>query len=469
MMAADLSRTPATGVTLQICGDAHLLNFGSFATPERNLVFDVNDFDETEPGPWEWDLKRLAASLVIAARTAGLTDADGETTVLSCSAAYRSEMAAMSELSAFEVWHTRLDAAALLAAAPDRRSRSVLERGVSKARQRISLQALPKLTTVKDGRRVILEDPPLVSRLTDDQLQQARHSVHRVSRQRRCGPACAPRPLRVRRRGIEGGGSGQRGNPMLHRAAGREGRPRSAVPPDQRGAGFGPRPYVGRSRYGNHGRRVVVGQRIMQAASDTFLGWASIDGFDFYVRQLRDMKLSVRLESVRPTGLAVYGRLCGATLAQAHARAGEPAVLAGYLGSGAVFDEALAAFAVAYRIRMRGITRRFTAPSATAGSRPSLDWADLRDGLSSPRADREPRLRSGSTAAFRPRRALPGTGRRDRGQMTKSPEVAPDGRGRRGGDARDGRRGRNLRRVEVDSEDRQRRPSCLRGRTDRGG
>ena len=148
----------------------HLLNFGSFATPERNLVFDVNDFDETEPGPWEWDLKRTAASLVIAARTAGLTDADGETAVLSCSAAYRSEMAAMSELSAFEVWHTRLDAAALLAAAPDRRSRSVLERGVSKARQRISLQALPKLTTVKDGRRVILEDPPLVSRLTDDQL-----------------------------------------------------------------------------------------------------------------------------------------------------------------------------------------------------------------------------------------------------------------------------------------------------------
>ena len=177
MMAADLSRTPATGVTLQICGDAHLLNFGSFATPERNLVFDVNDFDETQPGPWEWDLKRLAASLVIAARTAGLTDADGEAAVLSCSAAYRSEMAAMSELSAFEVWHARLDAAALLAAAPDRRSRRVVERGVSKARQRTSLQALAKLTTVRDGRRVILDDPPLVSRLTDEQVQQAHRSV----------------------------------------------------------------------------------------------------------------------------------------------------------------------------------------------------------------------------------------------------------------------------------------------------
>jgi len=177
MMAADLSRTLVTGVTLQICGDAHLLNFGSFATPERNLVFDVNDFDETQPGPWEWDLKRLAASLVIAARTAGLGDADGETAVLACSAAYRSEMAAMSELSAFEVWHARIDAAALLAAAPDPRSRRVVERGVSKARQRTSLQALAKLTTVRAGRRVILEDPPLVSRLTDEQVQQARRSV----------------------------------------------------------------------------------------------------------------------------------------------------------------------------------------------------------------------------------------------------------------------------------------------------
>jgi len=348
MMAEDLSRTPATGVTLQICGDAHLLNFGSFATPERNLVFDVNDFDETQPGPWEWDLKRLAASLVIAARTAGLTDADGETAVLSCSAAYRSEMAAMSELSAFEVWHARLDAAALLAAAPDRRSRRVVERGVSKARQRTSLQALAKLTTARHGRRVILDDPPLVSRLTDEQVQQARRSVGAY-----LASLDADRRVLLDRyelvdAALKVVGVGSVGTRcfIVLLAGKADLDPLFLQIKEARASVLAP--YVGPSRYGHHGRRVVMGQRIMQAASDTFLGWARVDGFDFYVRQLRDMKLSVRLESVRPTDLAVYGRLCGATLARAHARAGESAVLAGYLGSSAMFDEALAAFAVRY-------------------------------------------------------------------------------------------------------------------------
>ena len=348
MMAADLSHTPATGVTLQICGDAHLLNFGSFATPERNLVFDVNDFDETQPGPWEWDLKRLAASLVIAARTAALTDADGETAVLSCSAAYRSEMAAMSELSAFEVWHAQLDAAALLAAAPERRSRRVVERVVSKARQRTSLQALPKLTTVRDGRRVILEDPPLVSRLTDEQVQQARRSVRAY-----LASLDADRRLLLDRyelvdAALKVVGVGSVGTRcfIVLLAGKADLDPLFLQIKEARASVLAP--HVRRFRYTNHGRRVVVGQRIMQAASDTFLGWARSDGFDFYVRQLRDMKLSVRLESARPTDLAAYGRLCGATLARAHARAGEPTVLAGYLGSTAAFDEALAAFAVRY-------------------------------------------------------------------------------------------------------------------------
>ena len=348
MMAADLSRTPATGVRLQICGDAHLLNFGSFATPERNLVFDVNDFDETQPGPWEWDLKRLAASLVIAARTAGLTEADGEAAVLSCSAAYSSEMAAMSELSAFEVWHARLDAAALLAAAPDRRSRRVIERGVSKARQRTSLQALAKLTTVRDGRRVILDDPPLVGRLTDEQVQQAHRSVRAY-----LASLDADRRVLLDRyelvdAALKVVGVGSVGTRcfIVLLAGKADLDPLFLQIKEARASVLAP--HVGPSRYANHGRRVVVGQRIMQAASDTFLGWARIDGFDFYVRQLRDMKLSVRLESVRATDLAVYGRLCGATLARAHARAGEPAVLAGYLGTRAVFDEALAAFAVRY-------------------------------------------------------------------------------------------------------------------------
>lgn len=348
MMAADLSRTPATGITLQICGDAHLLNFGSFATPERNLVFDVNDFDETQPGPWEWDLKRLAASLVIATRTAGLSDADGKTAVLSCSAAYRSEMAVMSELSAFEVWHSRLDAAALLAAAPDRRSRKVVERGVTKARQRTSLQALAKLTTVRGGRRVILDDPPLVSRLTDEQVEQARRSVGAYLATLDADRRVLLDRYEVVDAALKVVGVGSVGTRcfIVLLAGKADLDPLFLQVKEARSSVLAP--YAGPFHEKNHGRRVVMGQRIMQAASDTFLGWSRIDGFNFYVRQLRDMKLSVRLESVQATDLADYGRLCGATLARAHARAGEPAVLAGYLGSSAVFDQALAAFAVGY-------------------------------------------------------------------------------------------------------------------------
>ena len=177
VMAADLSRTLSTGIELQICGDAHLLNFGTFATPERHQVFDLNDFDETQPGPWEWDLKRLAASLVVAARTAGLSDGDGGSAVQGCAAEYRAEMAKMARLSAFEVWHSRLDVESIIAAAPDKPARSRVEKTVAKARQRTSLKALSKLTTVRDGRRVIVEDPPVVIRLTHAQLEQARAFV----------------------------------------------------------------------------------------------------------------------------------------------------------------------------------------------------------------------------------------------------------------------------------------------------
>ena len=177
IMAADLSRTPATGIRMQVCGDAHLLNFGTFATPERNQVFDLNDFDETQVGPWEWDIKRLAASLVVAARTAGLADGDGVTAAQGCTAEYRTEMARMAELSAFEVWHFRLDVESIIAGAPDKPARTLAQRSVAKARDRTSLQALAKLTTIRDGRRVIVEDPPVVIRLSDAQLEQARGFV----------------------------------------------------------------------------------------------------------------------------------------------------------------------------------------------------------------------------------------------------------------------------------------------------
>ncbi len=348
VMAADLSRTPATGIQVQICGDAHLLNFGTFATPERNQVFDLNDFDETQVGPWEWDIKRLAASLVVAARTAGLADGDGVTAAQGCGAEYRTEIATMAELSAFEVWHSRLDVDAIIAGAPDKPARTLAKRSVAKARQRTSLQALAKLTTVRGGRRVIVEDPPVVVRLSDVQLEQARGFVKAY-----LATLDPDRTLLLDRyefvdaamKVVGVGSVGTRCFVVL--LAGKADLDPLFLQVKEAQASV-LAPYGGGPRYRNQGKRVVVGQRIMQAASDAFLGWARADGFDTYVRQLRDMKGSVPLEVARPDDLILYGRLCGAALARAHARAGQPALLAGYVGSSTVLDEALAAFAVAY-------------------------------------------------------------------------------------------------------------------------
>ena len=348
VMAADLSRTPSTGIQLQICGDAHLLNFGTFATPERNQIFDLNDFDETQPGPWEWDVKRLVASLVVAARTAGLSDDEGRTAVQCCSAEYRAEMAKMTQLSAFEVWHSRLDVESIIAAAHHKPARSRVEKTAAKARQRTSLKALSKLTTVRGGRRVIVEDPPVVVRLTEAQLEQARGFVKAylatldpdldllLSRYEFVDAA-----LKV----VGVGSVGTRCFIVL--LAGKtDFDPLFLQVKEAQTSVLAP--YVGRSRYTNHGKRVVVGQRIMQAATDPFLGWARAGEFDTYVRQLRDMKGSVAIDDASPDGLTLYGRLCGAALARAHARAGQPALLAGYMGKSPAFDDSLAAFAVSY-------------------------------------------------------------------------------------------------------------------------
>ena len=348
IMAADLSRTPSTGIQLQICGDAHLLNFGTFATPERNQVFDLNDFDETQVGPWEWDIKRLAASLVVAARTAGVADDDGVTAALDCTAEYRTEMARMAELPAFEVWHFRLDVESIIAGAPDKPARTLAERSVAKARQRTSLQALSKLTMVRDGRRVIVEDPPVVIRLSDVQLEQAQRFVKAY-----LATLDPDRTLLLDRyefvdAALKVVGVGSVGTRcFVALLAGKADLDPLFLQVKEAQASV-LAPYVGGTRYRNQGKRVVVGQRIMQAASDAFLGWAHADGFDTYVRQLRDMKGSVPLEVARPDDLTLYGRLCGAALARAHARAGQPALLASYLGSSTAIDEALAGFALAY-------------------------------------------------------------------------------------------------------------------------
>ncbi|HEX4863257.1 MAG TPA: DUF2252 domain-containing protein [Acidimicrobiales bacterium] len=348
VMASDLSRMPSTGIKVQVCGDAHLLNFGTFATPERNLVFDLNDFDETHAGPWEWDLKRLAASLLVAARSAGLTDADGVEAVHRCSTEYRARMSALAELTSFEVWQSRVDADAVVAAAPTKQSRAVVIKTVDKARQHTNLQALSKLTTIRDDKRVILEDPPLVVRVNEQEVEQA----FRFARAYRSTLDPDRRLLLDRyhvvdaaRKVVGVGSVGTRCYVVL--LAGVDDLDPLFLQIKEAQASV-LESYTGRSPFRNQGYRVVVGQRIMQAASDVFLGWARADGFDTYVRQLRDMKGSAEIETLDGGGLAGYGRLCGATLARAHARAGQPALLAAYLGNGPVFDDALAQFAVAY-------------------------------------------------------------------------------------------------------------------------
>ncbi|MGA7834327.1 MAG: DUF2252 domain-containing protein [Acidimicrobiales bacterium] len=348
VMAADLHLTPSMGIDLQICGDAHLLNFGTFATPERHHVFDLNDFDETHVGPWEWDIKRLTASLVVAARTAGLNDSDGVTAAQHCVAEYRTEIAKMAELSAFEVWHSWLEVESIVADAPDKPARVLAKQSVAKARQRTSLQALSKLTVVLDGRRVIVEDPPVVVRLSDAELEQAHGFVKAY-----LATLDPDRALLLDRYEfvdaalkVVGVGSVATRCYVVLLAGKADLDPLFLQVKEAQASVLAP--YVGATRYRNQGRRVVVGQRIMQAASDPFLGWARADGFDTYVRQLRDMKGSAPLDVARPEDLILYGRLCGAVLARAHARAGEPALISGYLGSSAAFDEAVAAFALAY-------------------------------------------------------------------------------------------------------------------------
>ena len=254
----------------------------------------------------------------------------------------------MAQLSAFEVWHSRLDVESIIAAAPDKPARSRVEKTAAKARQRTSLKALSKLTTVRDGRRVIVEDPPVVVRLTDAQLEQAQGFVKAY-----LATLDPDRDLLLDRyefvdAALKVVGVGSVGtrcfvvllagkadlDPLFLQV--KEAQPSVLAS------------YVGRSRYANQGKRVVVGQRIMQAASDVFLGWARAGEFDTYVRQLRDMKGSVALDDASPDGLTLYGRLCGAALARAHARAGQPALLAGYMGKSTAFDDSLAAFAVSY-------------------------------------------------------------------------------------------------------------------------
>jgi uncharacterized protein (DUF2252 family) len=350
VMAEDLAGTPRTGIQAQLCGDAHLLNFGAYASPERALLFDVNDFDETLPGPWEWDVKRLAASLVVAGRENGFDAADCREAARTAVASYRQRMAEFSEMRELEVWYSRVGADDVLGLISDSKTMKKATQALRKARGRDSLQALSKLTRVVDGRRRFEEDPPLLTRVVEEDL---REQIGEILRMYRLTLQDDRRHLLDRYRFVDAarkvvgvGSVGTRAFVVL--LEGRdEDDPLFLQVKEAKASAL--EPYLSKSSYKNQGHRVVAGQRVMQAASDIFLGWLRGEaGRDYYWRQLRDMKGSAKVEGMSPDELALYGRLCGWVLARAHARSGDRVQIAAYLGKSERFDEAVVEFAKGY-------------------------------------------------------------------------------------------------------------------------
>ena len=364
VMAADLARAPRTGLTVQMCGDAHVSNFGLYGSPERRLVLDANDFDETLPGPFEYDVKRLVASLVVAARAKGLKRKQRRALAVAAGRRYRETMAGFAETRDIDVWYSRMDADELrekLAPELDPGPRKRMTRAMEKARTRDTMQAFGKLTEVVDGRLRIRAEPPLLVPLRDVLPETEEHDLESrfraLIRQYRGSLQSDHRALLERysfvdmaRKVVGVGSVGTRcwvvllvgrdqDDPLLLQV--KEASPSVHAE------------FVGKSRYNNQGQRVVAGQRLTQQASDIFLGWqrtTGIDGVerDFYVRQLRDWKGSLEIDDLRPDGLRIFGELCAWCLARAHARSGDRIAIAGYLGSSPAFENALADFGEAY-------------------------------------------------------------------------------------------------------------------------
>jgi len=365
-MASDLAATPVSGLAVQACGDAHLSNFGIFGSAERRLVFDVNDFDETTPGPWEWDVKRLAASIEVAARANGFSGKQRRRIVSATVARYRQAMRTFAELTNQDIWYARADMNELRQQFESQlkaRQRKVVDKGLAKARTRDSLQELGKLTRLVDGRQRIISDPPLLVPI-DELIPRQRDRAAFVSqisdllgKYRRTLETDRRYLLDqyefadLARKVVGVGSVGTRCWIVL--LLGKDASDPLFLQVKEAQESVLSR-FVGASKYANQGQRVVAGQRLMQASSDIFLGWqrteAGLDGQsrDFYVRQLRDWKFSVDIEAMAPRGLRMYGELCGWTLARAHARSGDRIAIAAYLGASAVFDEAIAQFAGAY-------------------------------------------------------------------------------------------------------------------------
>jgi uncharacterized protein (DUF2252 family) len=365
-MASDLATTPVSGLPVQACGDAHLSNFGIFGSAERRLVFDVNDFDETLPGPWEWDVKRLAASLEVAGRDNGFPGKDRRDIVTAAVAGYRQAMRNFAGMTNLDVWYAHADMDQIRAEYDSllkARQRKAVAKGLAKARTRDSMQEVAKLTRIVDGRPRIISDPPLLVPIDELVPEQA----NRKSFESQISDLIAKyrRTLETDRRflleqfefadmarKVVGVGSvGTRCWIVL--MLGRDESDPLFLQVKEAEASVLSR-FVGASKYTNQGQRVVAGQRLMQASSDIFLGWqrteAGLDGKarDFYVRQLRDWKFSVDIQTMVPSGMRLYGQLCGWTLARAHARSGDRIAIATYMGGSDVFDKAITQFATAY-------------------------------------------------------------------------------------------------------------------------
>ena len=352
-MAADLARTPTTGIRVQACGDCHLLNFGGYATPERRLVFDINDLDETLPAPWEWDVKRLAASVVLACRNNDFSQDEARDAVLGCVRSYREWMAEYSHMTVLQVWYASIDVEKMLTRLEDKESGRRIHKRLAAARARNVLEHdFPKLAATAGQAPLIKDNPPLIYHPTgegaDDLLTRTREAWagYRESLQEDRRTLLDRYELKDVAIKVVGVGSvGTYCCVMLLMASEQD--PLFLQVKEARASVL--EPYAGKSIYPHHGQRVVDGYRLMQSASDIFLGWAKGKlGRDFYVRQLRDMKVGALIELFSPGWMIEYAEFCGWALARAHARSSAPAQISGYLGKSDAFDTAIAAFASVY-------------------------------------------------------------------------------------------------------------------------
>ncbi|MBX3287428.1 MAG: DUF2252 domain-containing protein [Actinobacteria bacterium] len=353
VMANDIGPSATSGIPVQVCGDAHLVNFGLFATTERNLVFDLNDFDETAVGAWEWDVLRLAASVVVAARANGMTADEGVGAARQVATSYRERMADLAELSALDRRYLRIDIDAVIdalrAAEGAEQQLKRTEKQVAKARRKDRFNALERFTEIRDGERVIVADPPLVQPLPHDTYREQLLALYAGYRSTLPSHVVAlldqHRFVDIALKVVGVGSVGTRAFMVL--LAGRADLDPLFLQIKEASASVF-RPWAAPATWSSDGQRVVEGQRLLQAAGDLFLGWGSADGRDYYVRQLRDMKGGADVARMLPAGLQRYAGLCAVALANAHGRSQQPALISGYLGTNDKADDAIARFAVSY-------------------------------------------------------------------------------------------------------------------------